>query len=208
MIRRFFAYGLELKDLDGFTHEWCTFIPALELAYKTSIHALTGKTPEMLEKGWNPKLPVNNLRKDSVDIHPIASKLKLFIDKSRHHENQSMNDSFEYANLKWDKRHKTPEFKVGYLIIVATLNFNNITFPNKLKDSFALSFIIKSLHGKNAVQVELSGESVSKHPNFPVIIVKHYTSSYKKLFPWRNETSLEVPPLDKSKDKKVLKFLK
>ncbi|MBW0525684.1 hypothetical protein O181_065399 [Austropuccinia psidii MF-1] len=54
MIRRFFSYGLELKDSDGFTHDWCTLIPALELAYKTSIHASTGKTPAMLQKGWNP----------------------------------------------------------------------------------------------------------------------------------------------------------
>ncbi|MBW0569385.1 hypothetical protein O181_109100 [Austropuccinia psidii MF-1] len=51
MIRRFFAYGLELKDSDGFNHDWCTLIPALKLAYKTSIHASTGKTPAMLEKG-------------------------------------------------------------------------------------------------------------------------------------------------------------
>ncbi|MBW0560013.1 hypothetical protein O181_099728 [Austropuccinia psidii MF-1] len=35
MIRRFCAYGLELKDSDGFAPDWCTLIPALELAYKT-----------------------------------------------------------------------------------------------------------------------------------------------------------------------------
>ncbi|MBW0565075.1 hypothetical protein O181_104790 [Austropuccinia psidii MF-1] len=35
MIRRFCAYGLEFKDSDGFTHDWCTLIPALELADKT-----------------------------------------------------------------------------------------------------------------------------------------------------------------------------
>ncbi|MBW0586278.1 hypothetical protein O181_125993 [Austropuccinia psidii MF-1] len=35
MVRRFCAYGLELKDCDGFTHHWCTLLPALELAYKT-----------------------------------------------------------------------------------------------------------------------------------------------------------------------------
>ncbi|MBW0460626.1 hypothetical protein O181_000341 [Austropuccinia psidii MF-1] len=38
MIRRFCAYGLEFKDSDGFTHDWCTLIPELELAYRTSIH--------------------------------------------------------------------------------------------------------------------------------------------------------------------------
>ncbi|MBW0581682.1 hypothetical protein O181_121397 [Austropuccinia psidii MF-1] len=29
IIRRFCAYGLEFKDSDGFTHDWCTLIPAL-----------------------------------------------------------------------------------------------------------------------------------------------------------------------------------
>ncbi|MBW0550899.1 hypothetical protein O181_090614 [Austropuccinia psidii MF-1] len=42
MIRRFCAYGLEFKDSDGFTNDWCTLIPALELAYKTSVHSSTG----------------------------------------------------------------------------------------------------------------------------------------------------------------------
>ncbi|MBW0559023.1 hypothetical protein O181_098738 [Austropuccinia psidii MF-1] len=29
MIRRFCAYGLQFKDSDGFTHYWCTLLPAL-----------------------------------------------------------------------------------------------------------------------------------------------------------------------------------
>ncbi|MBW0468923.1 hypothetical protein O181_008638 [Austropuccinia psidii MF-1] len=29
IIMRFCAYGLEFKDLDGFTHYWCTLIPEL-----------------------------------------------------------------------------------------------------------------------------------------------------------------------------------
>ncbi|MBW0523689.1 hypothetical protein O181_063404 [Austropuccinia psidii MF-1] len=85
MIRRFCAYGLELKDSDGFNHDWCTLIPALELEYKTSIHSPTGKTPAMLEKRWNPRLPYDTLKKDSVDIHPTARIYKMIIDKERHH---------------------------------------------------------------------------------------------------------------------------
>ncbi|MBW0519060.1 hypothetical protein O181_058775 [Austropuccinia psidii MF-1] len=63
MIRRFCAYGLELKGSYGFTHDWFILIPELELAYRTSNHASTGKTPAMLEKGWDPKLPVDTLKK-------------------------------------------------------------------------------------------------------------------------------------------------
>ncbi|MBW0562032.1 hypothetical protein O181_101747 [Austropuccinia psidii MF-1] len=181
---------------------------SLELAYKTSIHASTDKTPAMLEKGWNPQLPVDTLKKDLVDIHPTAASFKLFIDKVRHHANQSMNDDFKYAKQKWDKSHKTPEFKIGDLILVSTLKFNNFKGPKKFKDSFAGSFIIKALHGTNAVQVELSGELENKHPTFPVSLVKNYTSSDKELFPLRNETPVEVHPLDQSEEKKVLKVLK
>ncbi|MBW0591013.1 hypothetical protein O181_130728 [Austropuccinia psidii MF-1] len=47
IIRRFCAYGLELKDSDGFTHDWCAPLPALELAYNTTFHASIGKTPAM-----------------------------------------------------------------------------------------------------------------------------------------------------------------
>ncbi|MBW0585845.1 hypothetical protein O181_125560 [Austropuccinia psidii MF-1] len=81
MIRRFCAYGLEFKYSNGFTHDWCTLIPELELAYKTSIHVSTTKMHAMLEKRWNPTLPVDTLRKDLVDIHQAASSFKLFLIK-------------------------------------------------------------------------------------------------------------------------------
>ncbi|MBW0560133.1 hypothetical protein O181_099848 [Austropuccinia psidii MF-1] len=208
IIRRVCAYGLELKDSYGFTHDWCTLIPALELAYKTSIHDSTGKNPAMLERGWNPKLPIDTLKKNLVDIHLAASSFKLLLDKVRDHTKKIMNDAFEYAKQKCDKSHKNSEYKLGDLIIVSTLNFNNIKGPKKLKDSFAGPFIIKALHGTDAIQVELSGELENKHPAFPVSLVKHYTSSDKELFPLRNETSLEVTPLDKSEEKKILKAVK
>ncbi|MBW0585801.1 hypothetical protein O181_125516 [Austropuccinia psidii MF-1] len=122
MIRRFCAYGLDFKYSDGFTHDWCTLIPALELAYMTSIHASTGKTPAILEKGWNPKLPIDTLKKDLVDIHPAASSFKLLLDEVRHCANQRMNDAFEYAKQKCNKSHKTPEFKLGDLILASALS--------------------------------------------------------------------------------------
>ncbi|MBW0590194.1 hypothetical protein O181_129909 [Austropuccinia psidii MF-1] len=133
LIRRICAYGLEFKDSDGFTHEWCTLIPALKLAFKTSVHSSTGQNPTMLEKGWNPRLPTDKLRKNLIDIHPTASSFKTMLYKVKNHAKQSINDAFEYAKHKWDKSHKVPEFKVGDLGLVSTLNFNNIKGPKKLK---------------------------------------------------------------------------
>ncbi|MBW0590052.1 hypothetical protein O181_129767 [Austropuccinia psidii MF-1] len=51
MGRRLCAYGIEFQDCDGFTHDWCTLLQALEFEYKTSIHATTNQTPAILEKG-------------------------------------------------------------------------------------------------------------------------------------------------------------
>ncbi|MBW0510770.1 hypothetical protein O181_050485 [Austropuccinia psidii MF-1] len=118
MIRRFCAYGLKFKDSDCFTHDLCTLIPALELEYRASIHYSTGKKPAMLEKGWNPRLPYDTLKKDLVDIYPPESSFKLMLDKARHHENICMQDSFKYAKERWDKIHKPPDFKIGDLVLV------------------------------------------------------------------------------------------
>ncbi|MBW0500341.1 hypothetical protein O181_040056 [Austropuccinia psidii MF-1] len=95
IIRIFCPYGLQFKDSDGFTHDWCTLIPALELAYKTSVHSSTGQTPAMLVKGWNPRLPEDTLRKDLIDIHPTTSNFKVMLDKMKHHEKKH-GDAFEY----------------------------------------------------------------------------------------------------------------
>ncbi|MBW0566809.1 hypothetical protein O181_106524 [Austropuccinia psidii MF-1] len=208
MIRRFCAYGLEFKDSDGFTHEWCTLIPALELAYKTSVHSSTAQTPAMLEIGWNPRLPEDTLRKDLIDIHPTASSFKVMLDKVKNHAKQSMNDAFEYAKQKWDKSHKVPDFEVGDLVLVSTLNFNNIKGPKKLKDYYVEPFAIFAIHGTNAAQVELSGELDNEHPTFPVSLIKPYQPTDKELFPLRNPTPLTVPPVEQDEDKKMKKFIK
>ncbi|MBW0565584.1 hypothetical protein O181_105299 [Austropuccinia psidii MF-1] len=179
MIRGFCAYGLEFKYSYCFTHYWCTLVPALELSYKTSIHSSTRKTPAMIEKVWNPILAYDTLKKDLVDIYPTASSFKLILDKARHHTNR-----------------------------LSTLKFNNIKGPKKLKDSFSGPFMIKALHEPNAVQLELIGELMNKHPAFPVSLIKLYSSSYKESFPFRNKPPLEIPPLEEGEEKKIVEVLK
>ncbi|MBW0543801.1 hypothetical protein O181_083516 [Austropuccinia psidii MF-1] len=68
--------------------------------------------------------------------------------------------------------------------------------------------MIKALHGPNAVQLELTGELMNKDPNFPVSLIKPYSSSDKELFPLRNKRPLEIPPLEEGEEKKIVKVLK
>ncbi|MBW0556269.1 hypothetical protein O181_095984, partial [Austropuccinia psidii MF-1] len=63
----------------------------------TSIHASTNQTPAILEKGWNPKLPQDSLRKELVEIHPAASSFRGMLAKARKHAGRCMVDSFPYA---------------------------------------------------------------------------------------------------------------
>ncbi|MBW0524905.1 hypothetical protein O181_064620 [Austropuccinia psidii MF-1] len=61
ILRRFCAHGMEYKDHEGYTHDWVTLLPEVQLAYNTSQHSTTGKTPALIEKGWNPLFPVDHL---------------------------------------------------------------------------------------------------------------------------------------------------
>ncbi|MBW0565543.1 hypothetical protein O181_105258 [Austropuccinia psidii MF-1] len=119
-----------------------------------------------------------------------------------------MEDSFAYAKDKWDKSHSTPDFKVEDLVLVSTTNFNNIKGCKKLKDSFARPFVIKALHGENAIEVELSKELSNKHPTFPVSLIKPYKSSDAEKFPLRSKAPQVIPPIETSGIKKITKVLK
>ncbi|MBW0527487.1 hypothetical protein O181_067202 [Austropuccinia psidii MF-1] len=66
------AYGMEYKDHEGYTHDWVALLPAVQLAYNTSQHSTTGKTPPVVEKGWNPLLPVDHSKKNVLTIHHTA----------------------------------------------------------------------------------------------------------------------------------------
>ncbi|MBW0518001.1 hypothetical protein O181_057716 [Austropuccinia psidii MF-1] len=68
--------------------------------------------------------------------------------------------------------------------------------------------MIKALHGPNAVQLQLTGELMNKHPAFPVSLIKTYSSSDKELLPSKNKPPLEIPPLKEGEEKKIVKVLK
>ncbi|MBW0463944.1 hypothetical protein O181_003659 [Austropuccinia psidii MF-1] len=72
ILRRFCAYGMEYKDHEEYTHDWVTLLPEVHLSYNTSQHYTTGKSPSLVEKGWNPVFPVYHLKKSLLTIHPTA----------------------------------------------------------------------------------------------------------------------------------------
>ncbi|MBW0474036.1 hypothetical protein O181_013751 [Austropuccinia psidii MF-1] len=132
----------------------------------------------------------------------------MIIDKARHHANRCMQDSFKYSKERWDQSHKPPDFEVGDLVLVSTLNFNNIKGPKKLKDAFEGPFMIRALHGTNAVKLELTGELMKKHPAFPLSLIKCYSSIDEEFFRLRNKFPLEIHPPEEGEENKIVKVLK
>ncbi|MBW0568847.1 hypothetical protein O181_108562 [Austropuccinia psidii MF-1] len=114
-----------------------------------------------------------------------------------------MQNSFKYAKERWDKSHKPPESKIGDLVLVSTLNLNNMKGKKKLKDSFSGLFVIKALNGPNAVQLELTGELMNKHPDLAESLIKPYLSSDKELVPLRKNNHLKYPLQKKQKKREL-----
>ncbi|MBW0478415.1 hypothetical protein O181_018130 [Austropuccinia psidii MF-1] len=106
--RRFCSYGMEYKDHKGYTHDWVTLLPAVQLAYNTSQNSTTVKAPALVEKGWNPLLPVDHLKKDILTIHPTAKGFHEVWRTACDTAAKCIAETKEYNKQRWDKLHMEP----------------------------------------------------------------------------------------------------
>ncbi|MBW0535467.1 hypothetical protein O181_075182 [Austropuccinia psidii MF-1] len=166
ILRRFCAYGMEYKDHEEYTHDWVTFLPAVQLAHNTSQHSTTGKTP-------------------ALDFHDMWKRA---CDTS----SKCIAEEKEYNKQRWDKTHMEPDFKEVDQVLVSIVNFNNCKGSKKMRDSFVGPSTIIRLIGKIAVEVKLTEEVSRKHPVFPVSFVKPYFQTEEDKFPSRRRNP--TPP--------------
>ncbi|MBW0505495.1 hypothetical protein O181_045210 [Austropuccinia psidii MF-1] len=159
ILRRFCACGMEHKDHEGYTHDWVTLLPAVQLAYNTSQHSITGKTPALVEKGWNPLLPVDHLKKNLLTIHPTAKDFHEMWNRDCETAAKCIAELKEDNKSRWDKSHMEPDFKEGDQVLASTLSFNNLKGPNKMRGSFLGPFTIIKLIGK--MQLNFPGNTQS-----------------------------------------------
>ncbi|MBW0487525.1 hypothetical protein O181_027240 [Austropuccinia psidii MF-1] len=162
ILRRFCAYGMEYKDHEGYTHYWVTLLPAVQLAYNTSQHSTTGETTALVERGWNPLLPVNRFKRNLLTIHPTPSDCHEMWKKACDKAARCRAEAKEYNKQRWDKTHMEPDFKEGDKVLVSTLNFHNLKGPKKMRDSFLGPFTIIKFIVRNAVEVKLTEEFSSE----------------------------------------------
>ncbi|MBW0463918.1 hypothetical protein O181_003633 [Austropuccinia psidii MF-1] len=169
-LKRFCEYCMEYKDHEGYSHDWVTLLPEVQLAYNTSQHSTTGKSPSLVEKGWNPLLPVDHFKKSLPTIHPTAKDFDDMWKKACDTAAKCIAEAKEYNKQRWDKSHIDPDFKEGDQV---DLHYHEID-------------------RKNAVEVKLTDEFSRKHPVFPVSLVKPYFQTEGDKFPYRKKSP--TPP--------------
>ncbi|MBW0478470.1 hypothetical protein O181_018185 [Austropuccinia psidii MF-1] len=192
IIRRLCTYGMEYKDHEGYTHDWVTLLPEVQLAYNPCQNSTTGKQPSLVERGWNPLLPVDHLKKNHLTIHPkdkdFHDMLKGACDKA----SKCIDEAKEYKKQRYEKTHMEPNFKEGDGVLVSKRKFNNLKGQKEMRDSFLGPFTMIKLIGKNAVEATLTGKFSRKTLVFPVSLVKPYFQTGEDTFPSRKKTT--TPP--------------
>jgi putative transposase len=174
MLWRYCSFGTKFKDGEGYTRNWLSLLPSLEFTYNSSVHLTTGKTPFDLEKGWIPYMPRDAVLSRTVSLHPTAESFRTMMRNSEEKALDCKREAVEYNKERWDKSHREHDIAIGDLVLVSTLNFNNLEGNRKLKDSFVGPFVVKDFHGNNAVEVLLTKEFDQKHPTFPISLVKKF----------------------------------
>ncbi|MBW0574026.1 hypothetical protein O181_113741 [Austropuccinia psidii MF-1] len=114
ILRRLCAYGMEYKDHEGYTHDWVTLLPAVQLAFNTS-----------------PLFPVDYLKKNLLTIHPISKDFHDMWKRACNTAAKCIAEAKDYNKHRWDKTHMEPYFKEGVQVLVYTLNFNNLKDPRR-----------------------------------------------------------------------------
>ncbi|MBW0490695.1 hypothetical protein O181_030410 [Austropuccinia psidii MF-1] len=183
ILKIFCAYSMEDKDHEGYTHDWVTLLPEFHLAYNTSQHSNTGKTPSLVEKGWDPLLADNHFKKNLLTIHPTAKDFCDMWERACDTAAKCIAEAKEYNKQRWDNSHMEPDFKEVDHILVSTLKFNNLKGPKKMK-----------------------------HPVFPVSLVKPYFQKEEDKLPSRkkNPTPPKIVGVEASPGsvKKIIKARK
>ncbi|MBW0491610.1 hypothetical protein O181_031325 [Austropuccinia psidii MF-1] len=170
------------------------------------------KTPEVVEKGWNPLFPVDHLKKNFLTIHPTAKDFCEICKGASETAAKFIAEAKEYNKQRWDKSHMEPDFKEGDEVLVSTLTVNNLKEPKKMRDSFVGPFTIIKFKGKMQWKVRLTEKFSRKHPVFPVLLVKPYFQTEEGEFPSRkkNPTPPKIVEVEDSPGpvKKIIKARK
>lgn len=157
LIRRYCAFGLVFNDPEGYRHDWVSLLPALEIAYNSSKHSVTNRTPFELEKGWTPLLPATLMQGDGLDqlpADPNALPFATMMIQAKDYAMECIDSAFEATKKRYDSHHTDTTVKPGDFVMLST-KFFGLVGSRKLKDHWIGPFKIEKMVGDNAARLAL-----------------------------------------------------
>ncbi|MBW0474731.1 hypothetical protein O181_014446 [Austropuccinia psidii MF-1] len=124
ILRRFCAYGMEYKDHEGYTHEWVTLLPAVQLPYNTTkdFHDMWKRACDTAAKCISEAKAYYNHRCDKTHMEPDFKE-----------GDQVLVSTLNYNNLKGPKKMR--DSFVGPFIIIKLIAKNAVEV--KLTEEFS-----------------------------------------------------------------------
>ncbi|MBW0467538.1 hypothetical protein O181_007253 [Austropuccinia psidii MF-1] len=77
------------------------------------------KSPSLVEKGWNPLLPVDHLNRNHLIIHPTAKYFHDMWKRACDTAAKGIAGAKEYNKQRWERSHMEPDFKEGDQVLVS-----------------------------------------------------------------------------------------
>ncbi|MBW0501401.1 hypothetical protein O181_041116 [Austropuccinia psidii MF-1] len=105
ILRGFCAYGMEYKDQEGYTHDWVTLLPAVPLAYNTTIHPTPKDFHDMWKKACDTAAKCIAEAKDYNKQRENAVEVKLTEEFSRKNPVLPVSLVKPYFQTEEDKFH-------------------------------------------------------------------------------------------------------
>ncbi|MBW0468253.1 hypothetical protein O181_007968 [Austropuccinia psidii MF-1] len=120
---------MDYKDHEGYTRDWVTLLPAVQLAYNTSQHSTAGKSPSLVEKGWNPLLPVDHWKKNLLNIHSTSKDFHDMWKRACDTASKCIGEAKYYNKQRYDTKHMEPDFKEGDQVLTEAFSGKHPVFP-------------------------------------------------------------------------------
>ncbi|MBW0513541.1 hypothetical protein O181_053256 [Austropuccinia psidii MF-1] len=162
IIRSFCAYGVEHEDHEAYINHWLTLLPAIQPSYNISQNSTTGKLPSLIEKVWNPLLPLDHSKKSLLNFSPAA---KYFCDmwkRACDTAERCIAGEKDHKKQGYAQTPREPDFREGDKVMVRLI-------------------------GKISVEVKITEEFSRKSRLLPVRLVKQYHKIVENKLPYRNK---------------------
>jgi transposase InsO family protein len=177
--------------------DWEQWLPLMEFAYNSSVHAATGYTPFFLNLGREPHTPLSLLRDDVAPGHNKSPAAMHWVDAGQQALSRAQ-EALERANKRMEDQtnphRRDVEYKAGDQVLLSTADLQLSEMPAaKLRPRYIGPFPVVEKVGRGSYRLQLP-PLVRCHDVQHVSKLRPYVEE-KERFPARAEAIKGPPPV-------------